>query len=239
MMSADFPYAKITLITVCYQAVSLLPTTFRSIAQLTHPNWDYIVIDGGSADGSAELLDQNAHLITHSVSEPDKGIYDAMNKGWARAHPDSAILFLGAGDTIETLPLLPDPWPADTVYMGNVWMGDRLFRSRSNLKTKIGNTIHHQALLVPRALCPAPPFDLRYPHYADYQFNLRLLQQGVSFVHTEQLQASAAPGGVSSKTHVRELVTLIRRNLGLGWATLATLNYLYQAIRHGHLLERQ
>ena len=89
---------RITVVTVAFNAREALETTIRSVAGQDYPNLEYIVIDGGSADGSLEVIERHAADITRWVSEPDRGIYDAMNKGVAMATGDYCI-FMNAGDT--------------------------------------------------------------------------------------------------------------------------------------------
>lgn len=72
---------KISIITVCYNSSSTIEETFKSVEQQTYHDIEYIVIDGGSTDGTVDLIKKNQHIIDKWVSEPDKGLYDAMNKG--------------------------------------------------------------------------------------------------------------------------------------------------------------
>lgn len=72
---------KISIITVCYNSVSTIEKTFKSVAEQVYDDIEYIVIDGGSTDGTVSLIKKNQHIISKWVSEPDKGLYDAMNKG--------------------------------------------------------------------------------------------------------------------------------------------------------------
>ena len=133
------------------------------------------MIDGGSTDGTLDIIRKYADRIAYWVSEPDAGIYHAMNKGWAAARADSFILFLGAGDRIVSLPGDMERFSADEVVYGTVLMGDdRVFRARADFHLKLYNSLHHQALLVHKTLHPDPPFDCSYRLYADFDFNQRL-----------------------------------------------------------------
>ena len=95
---------KVTIITTVYNRVVDLDKTIQSVLQFARPGLDYIVIDGGSTDGSVELIRAHSGRLVHWHSEPDDGVYDAMNKGWAAADPDSRVIFLGAGDLLLSLP---------------------------------------------------------------------------------------------------------------------------------------
>lgn len=72
---------KISIITIVYNNVESLPNTFKSIAEQTYDNIEYIVVDGGSKDGTVDVIRQNEAIISKWVSEPDKGLFDALNKG--------------------------------------------------------------------------------------------------------------------------------------------------------------
>jgi glycosyltransferase involved in cell wall biosynthesis len=78
-MTAESP--KISLITVCYNSAKTLQDTFDSVASQTYPNIEYIVVDGNSRDETLTIIEANRHLISKFISEPDKGLWDAMNKG--------------------------------------------------------------------------------------------------------------------------------------------------------------
>ena len=72
---------KISIITVCYNSANTLKDTILSVAKQSYKNIEYIIIDGGSKDATLEIIDQYKDTITTYISEPDKGLYDAMNKG--------------------------------------------------------------------------------------------------------------------------------------------------------------
>ena len=79
---------KISIITVCYNSVATLETTIKSVIDQTYSNIEYIVVDGGSTDGTLDLIHKYKKHIDKFISEPDKGIFDAMNKGVQLATSD-------------------------------------------------------------------------------------------------------------------------------------------------------
>ena len=76
----------ITVVTICYNAVDTIEETIKSVIEQTYPNIEYIVIDGGSKDGTVDIIKKYQDKISYWVSEPDRGIYDAMNKGTMKAN---------------------------------------------------------------------------------------------------------------------------------------------------------
>ncbi|MDR2910496.1 MAG: glycosyltransferase [Bacteroidales bacterium] len=88
---------KLSIITINLNNVAGLQKTIESVVKQTFTDYEYIVIDGGSTDGSADIIKQHANKITYWVSEPDKGIYNAMNKG-IRVAKGEYCLFLNSGD---------------------------------------------------------------------------------------------------------------------------------------------
>lgn len=209
---------SIAVIVVCRNAMPELEQTIRSIRALNDSRILPIVIDGDSNDGTVEFLASLRGWPHHTRSEPDRGIYDAMNKGWAQAPAHSYILYLGAGDLVHALP--PDNELRDTqggplpLILGDAHVGNRPFRSRWHAELRLRNTAHHQAMLVLKALAPAPPFDADLRCYADWDFNLRLYRRGVVAHHLAALRTYAAPGGASWSMDLDEIRCVARRHSG-------------------------
>ena len=211
----------ISVIIVCRNARNALERTLRHTLMLGDERVRLIVIDGASDDGTVSLLHAWRGRLFHCVSEPDSGIYDAMNRGWLAATDDSYVMYLGAGDKVLTLPAPEDTLNADgslsPVLLGDCLVGDSLFVSRWDRSMRHHNTAHHQALLVHKSLHPAPPFDSRLRIFADWDFNLRLFHAGVRAKRVERFRAYAEPDGASANPDLSEVVAVATRHGG-AWA---------------------
>ena len=219
--------AKITVVTAVLNQAEALRETVQSVFDQSYPNLDYFIVDGGSTDGTVGVVREYADLLAGWVSEPDGGVYEAMNKGWGMAGPESYVLFLGAGDRLVRLPNeLPVPGSRPDVYYGRVMLdGGREFVSHANWRLKLYNALHHQALLIPKRLHPKSPFDTRCRLYADFDFNQRLMKQGVRFRFLSGFSAHASPGGMTSTTDIQEMTEIVRENCGVFWWLLSAAGF--------------
>ena len=95
----------ISIVTVSYNAVATIEQTILSVINQTYPNIEYIIIDGGSKDGTIDIIRKYADQIAYWVSEPDEGIYDAMNKG-IKIATGEWINFMNCGDSFLDMKVL-------------------------------------------------------------------------------------------------------------------------------------
>jgi putative colanic acid biosynthesis glycosyltransferase len=192
----------VSIVTVVFNGAKTLEATIQSVAAQTYQNIEFIVIDGGSTDDTCEILAKYNSVIRSWVSERDRGLYDAMNKGLDRCHGEW-VLFLGADDTlctrdtIENVVRQADP-TADLVY-GDVNMTDgSQFATAFNARLLLRNTIHHQGAFYSKKCFAEFRYDTKYRICADYQLNLRLYQQGARGHKLPFPIALCAVGGVST-----------------------------------------
>lgn len=99
-MHNHHPHPKFSIITVTYNAAKVLEDTIQSIVTQTYKNLEYIIVDGGSTDETLDIIHKYQEHITTVISEPDQGLYDAMNKGIKLATGDY-LCFLNAGDSLH------------------------------------------------------------------------------------------------------------------------------------------
>lgn len=166
----------LSIITVVLNGAATLEACLKSVSRHTCPGVEHIVLDGGSTDGTVEILKRHAARLSCWHSEPDKGIYDAMNKGLKRA-TGSWILFLGCDDelAIDPAELIPRLKLPDTIYYGNAyWMKARRLHAGPFTAAKLARTnFCQQAVIYPKKALEKHPFNLRYKLQADWEVNMR------------------------------------------------------------------
>lgn len=222
----------ITIITVVYNGAAHIEDTITSVLNNSYSNLEYIVIDGGSRDDTVDIIKRYASKIKYWISEPDKGIYDAMNKGWAKADDDSFVLYLGAGDRIVHLPDMSKHKEDDIIY-GRVDIAGRyMFDTKIDFRMKLINGAHHQGLLIRKGVHPQPPFLLQFPVFADFDFNQRLYKSGFRFIKDGSFDAYAMEAGTSSPHNKKEMLQVVKHNYGAMYVLIARLYYFLQNIKN-------
>ena len=199
-MSAAPP---LSIILVCKNPGPRLHAALASVWEQLHVQPELVVIDGGSTDGSREWLESQRARLTALVSEPDSGIYDAMNKGIALARGEW-VLFLGADDRLVGDMVLSEAvgWMKKTeagVAVGEIAYDDgRLYRLRASVNPFARNFVHHQGAFYRRSLFEEnDAFDLTLKIMADYDFNARLWKNRVRFKPIPLRIAACGTGGAS------------------------------------------
>lgn len=223
----------ISVIVATFNAVATLDRCIKSVAGQTYRNKELIVIDGGSKDGTVEILKANADKVAYWISEPDRGIYHAWNKAFGQAHGDW-ICFLGADDYLwdehvlhQMAPHLSRVFPDTRVVYGQVALvnesGVELNRfgkpwpeiRHSFMAGEALNihqaTFHHRSLFEVRGT-----FDESFRIAGDYDLLLRELRDGQA-VFVPCLVTAMQHGGVSSNpaskmTTIREIMKAMRSN---------------------------
>jgi putative colanic acid biosynthesis glycosyltransferase len=200
-MPASAPFFSIII--VCRNPGPRLQAALDSVWAQRDTDREIIVIDGASTDGTREWLETRRAQITTLRSEPDRGVYDAMNKGLAAARGDW-VLFLGADDRLANDAVLREvqarlPGFAAGVAVGAVLYDDgRIYRLGGRDTAVRRNFVHHQGAFYRRSLFDrCGPFDDSLTVMADYDFNLRLQRGGVDFAALNLCVAECASRGLS------------------------------------------
>jgi len=180
---------RITVGIVTYNAASVLEQALTSVLERKSPALELVVIDGASTDGTVAILERHGSHIDHWRSEPDAGIYDAMNKVLQVARGDW-LLFLGADDELLALPerLLTLCTRADAVYYGNVRIrgSGRVSGGRFSRYRLMQENICHQAILYPRSVYKRKTYDTGCGLLADHRYNIELMGSDVPFMHLNE-----------------------------------------------------
>jgi glycosyltransferase involved in cell wall biosynthesis len=206
----------LSVITIVYNNVKDIERTMLSVLNQTYPNIEYVVIDGASTDGTKEIIQKYSSHIARFISEPDRGIYDAMNKGLALATGDY-VLFMNSGDEIyspETVASVfataedADIYYGETEMYNENWvsLGRRRHQAPAQFdwkSFKYGMSISHQAIYVKRSL--TTPYDLQYKYSADIDWIIKAAKKSTRIVNTRLYVAKYLMGGISKQKHLESL----------------------------------
>lgn len=221
-MDANLP--KVTIITVVYNGEKYLEQTIKSITNQTYKNIEYIIIDGGSKDRTIDIIKRYEPFISYWQSEPDKGIYDAMNKGLQKA-TGSIVAFLNAddwyeADSIQSIVDVFIAYPTVDFVFGDVVQIDPLVKSETTYRVRL-NEAHrlmpfgHPALFVKTAIHKQIPFDLSFRIAADYDFVLTLLENKYPYQYLNKKITNFRLEGVSATQNMmKENYLVLKKHFG-------------------------
>jgi glycosyltransferase involved in cell wall biosynthesis len=192
----------VSIVCVTFNAAKTLPQLIKNITDHKTDSIEFIVIDGNSIDDTINILKENEAVIDFWISEPDNGIYDAMNKSINYVN-GQWVIFFGADDLLaddfsKITSVLKDPF---TIYYGNlIFYGKEFIKVYDDYYlTKLN--ICHQAIFYPKSVFEKYKYDLQYKVYADYDLNLRCWNDSrFKFVHVNYLISSFCEGGFSFYT---------------------------------------
>lgn len=209
-----------SIITVCYNSAEQLKHTIASVDSQTCKLYEHIIIDGASSDNTAEVLASSDNERRIVVSEPDNGIYDAMNKGLGRAKGDY-LIFMNAGDTFHensTLQLYADE-VMDSDYPGIIYgqtllvdkdgcvVGERHLQAPRDLTLKSfanGMLVCHQAMAVLRRI--APLYNVKYRFSADFDWCIQCLQHSRRNVCLDRYVCNYLSEGMTTENRKKSLI---------------------------------
>lgn len=213
--------AAVTVVTVVRNCAGSILTTMRSVAAQRGVRIEYIVIDGASTDGTARLIRSFSPAPDIFISEPDGGIYPAMNKA-VRLASGRYVIFMNAGDSFASDTAVADLLKAargsDIVY-GDILAGRGSEWSDLRVASEPRNCHRiwfcHQAAMVSRELLLRFGFDERYRLSADFNFFKKCLRAGCSFRHLHEVVACFDTAGASASGRMRGLredLAIVREN---------------------------
>lgn len=240
---------KFSIVTVCRNSAAVLPNALASLKCQTHSDREWVVIDGASTDGTFDLVRTSGEVLGNGVSEPDAGIYEAMNKGWRRACGD-AVFFLNSDDAFASPDVVAEAAtlfrrdPAVDLVIGEViyrysdgHMARRNF-SHLGVTTLLFEDICHQAVFARRSLFERiGGFNAAFRLNADYDWLIRAFRAGAKVGWLDRPVAFFnADGGA----HRRDFGSLVaeRRRVRLQYLSRPALAAGLLASRVGHRLHR-
>jgi glycosyltransferase involved in cell wall biosynthesis len=200
---------RLSLITINFNNRDGLRKTIDSVVAQTFKDFEWIVIDGGSTDGGRELLEQHASHFAYWVSEPDKGIYNAMNKGVDQAKGDY-LLFLNSGDWLYNETSLErcmtHDFNAEVVYGNCVFHYvdhdvKRHYPSNLTFEFLYRSSLAHCCSFIKREVLVKEHYNEDYKIVSDLEFWVKLVFLGGSFCHIDEFVSVFDTTGISSTNH--------------------------------------
>ncbi|HJV34180.1 glycosyltransferase family 2 protein [Geomonas sp.] len=228
----------VSVVTVVFNGERHLEQTILSVLNQSYPNVEYVVIDGGSTDGTPAILERYAERIDCLVSERDDGIYDAMNKGIALAHGE-LIALLNADDYYEpdAIEQVAEAYlesPCQGVYYGNNYVLQEDLELKysfypSLARCWLGMPVCHQAMFVHRQVYQeVGGYSLGYRFAADYDFLLRSMRRQVPYLPVDAFLVNYRNTGLTSTNYAASLREAKRIN-GDHFGTLSLPHAKYLA----------
>lgn len=232
------PVPKVSVLTVVRNGQATLARAIESVVSQIDEQSEYIIVDGASTDGTIDIIRAHADRLACWISEPDRGIYDAMNKALSLARGDW-VIFLGADDVLKpvlgaVMRELSDP---RAVYYGNVEIEatSRMSGGRFNRYRLMQENICHQAIFYPRSVYEVKRYDTDVGMLADHKYNIELWGGGTRFVHLPYVVSRFNDAGASSSAqaafHPIKMAT-IRASFGpFSYAVKLARNSLVRVVK--------
>lgn len=201
---------KITVATVVYNSYNYIEKTIKSVINQSYRNIEYIIIDGASNDGTLNVIKQYQNKIDIFISEPDNGIYDAMNKALKLASGDF-IIFINANDHFysdKTIEECVNFFHNST----SLYYGKALFYKNSSKTTtfEFGEKIDafklakknicHQTIFYPKSYYKKNSFNMEFKILSDWEYNMRAYSKKIKFCFIDKIIAYYEYSGISSKS---------------------------------------
>jgi glycosyltransferase involved in cell wall biosynthesis len=208
---------KISVVTISRNSAATIERTIRSVLDQAYPDLEYIVIDGGSTDGTADVIARHAGSLAHWVSEPDRGISHAFNKGIAAAHGE-LVGILNADDWYEpgalaAIAAAHEGGGADVLYGDLALPGARVQRGDALFAQKIPYTMptlnHPTCFVRASAYRRFGVYRERYRVAMDYDLLRRFHALGATFRRVDAVIASMSAGGASHTLLLRRYAELL------------------------------
>lgn len=229
----------VSIVTVTFNAAETLERTLKSVAAQKACDFEHVIIDGGSTDGTWEMVERyrqsNPSIPVNAVSERDKGLYDAMNKG-LRLAKGKYVCFLNAGDKLHKQDTLYNICSiaskvdagcifgeTDIVDNDGTFLYHRKKRTPEQLSWRsfrYGMLVCHQSFYARRDICE--PYDLKYRFSADFDWCVKIMKKAeeinLPLVNTHEILTDYLEEGMTTRNHkvsLRERFAIMRKYYGL------------------------
>ncbi len=186
----------LSIITVTLNNLNALKHTIKSISAQTYKNFEHIVIDGGSSDGTIQYLQTQREATINWISEPDEGIYDAMNKGIKHAKGDW-IIYMNAGDTFYNENTIYNVFFQNSYIDINILYGNTIYKNSNetvyspkvlNRYYFYSNTLCHQSIFTRKdTFIKTGLFNTNYNYIADREWLLRSIKAKIRFQYLDKV----------------------------------------------------
>jgi glycosyltransferase involved in cell wall biosynthesis len=239
---------KLSIITITYNAEQYLERTIQSIINQTDQNFEYIIIDGKSKDSTLIIAENYKSRINKLISEPDKGLYDAMNKG-LKATMGDFVWFMNAGDEINDNQAVEKIYEAisektDVLYGDTYFVNDagniqglrseitphRLPKDLKWQDMKLGMLVCHQAFIARKTIAP---LYMENNLSADVDWEIECLKRAREVEYLDFVVAKYLTGGISNKQIKRSLLDryeVLKKHFGLIGAFSAHVQILFRGV---------
>jgi len=207
-------YPKISIITVVYNGEKYLEDTILSVVNQTYKNIEYIIIDGGSTDGTVDIIKKYEDRICHWVSEKDSGIYDAMNKG-IDIIDGEWINFMNVGDSFYNHYVLESIFYKNYYHNADIIYGNhnviysnktRVVQAGDIRKIWKGSQFCHQSAFISSELHKKNKFNLSNSIGADFEFFYKAYKENKNFEFIDVLVSNYSAGGISDIKRIESIV---------------------------------
>lgn len=223
----------ITVIIVVYNAADSIEASILSVLNQTYSNIELCIIDGGSTDGTLDIIKKYSDRISYWISEPDRGIYDAMNKGIIAA-TGKWIYFLGSGDILlnvlhKIAGLMND---GTCIYYGNVYRNDlnKVYNGRYSAYKLAVTNICHQAIFYPLEVLRKYNYNIQYKSLADHDLNMRCFgDKSLRFKYIPELISIYEGNGFSEENRLVD--PFLSDKLKIIQSNFSFLVYIYAYLR--------
>ena len=237
---------KFSIITITYNAANCLEKTIRSIINQSYSNIEYLIIDGASADDTVDIIKRYEANVFYWMSEPDRGLYDAMNKG-LQLSTGEYVWFINAGDllysddTVEKIAILvkeggmiPDIIYGDSMIINEYSkeLGLRRLRPPKQLAWKSfrkGMLVSHQSFIVKRTIVPL--YNLQYKYSSDFDWCISCLKKAQVVLNTKLVLSCFLDGGLSTIQRKKSLKERYHIMCNYYGQTFTMILHLWFAVR--------